>query len=261
MKFCLRGRQIASYLKKADEIYIEYRDRKAIPDYAKKYPNATLTLEIPPHTEWDLAELKDYAILSRSKLKLCVPEMSDSRLDSLREAGIPYFWGYAITSAYELYSLIAAGVCEARITAPLFFQTDVLRKCGIPIRVTANVAHDGYIPTTDGVIGSWIRPEDLNLYEGAITTIEFADCDNSKEQALYRIYAEQHAWPGKVNMIISNINDDVAYNRMLPEDFTKARLNCGQRCMSGSACRLCYRYLSLANPDLLKGYLEAMENN
>ena len=27
-----------------------------------------------------------------------------------------------------------------------------------------------------------------------------------KEQALFRIYAEQKAWPGKISMLISNIN-------------------------------------------------------
>ena len=260
MKFCLRGRQIASYLKKADEIYIEYRDRHAIPDYAKKYPAATLTLEIPPQTEWELAELKEYSILSRGKLKLCLPEMSDPRIDALKEAKIPFFWGYEIGTGYELEALIKLGVCEARITAPLFFQTDYLRNCGIPIRVTANVAHGGYIPTSDGVIGAWIRPEDVNMYEDIITTLEFADCKNNKEQALYRIYAEQHEWPGRVDMIITNINTE-AVNRMIPSDFTETRLRCGQRCTTGGACRKCYRHLHLADPELITNYLEAMENN
>ena len=39
MKFSLHERLCSSqYLKKADEILVEYRDRRAIPDYAKKYP-------------------------------------------------------------------------------------------------------------------------------------------------------------------------------------------------------------------------------
>ena len=261
MKFCLRGRQTASYLRKADEIYIEYRDRRAIPDYAKKYSAATLTLEVPPRTEWDLAELKEYSILSKGKLKLCLPEMSDPRIQEIKDAGIPFFWGYEVTSGYELAALMKFGVCEARVGAPLFFQTDVLRKYGLPIRITANVAHGGYIPTSDGIIGAWIRPEDVERYEGVIETIEFADCDNSKEQALFRIYAEQHEWPGKVNMIITNIGNDIAYNRMLPKEFTERRLNCGQKCVSGSACRTCYHYFTLADPDLLRNYVEAVKPN
>ena len=258
MKFCLRGRQIATYLKKADEIIIEYRDRRAIPDYAKKYPQAALTLEVPPATQWEMAELKEYSILSRGKLKLCLPEMSDPRIAELKEAGIPFFWGYEITSGYELEALKDLGVCEARIGAPLFFYADYLKDCGLPLRVTPNVAHGGYIPTSAGVIGAWIRPEDLHLYEDIFTTVEFADCKNDKEKALYRIYAEQHEWPGKVDMIITNIGNDVAYNRMLPEDFTMRRLNCKQKCATGGACKICYRYFNLADKELIKNYAETM---
>jgi hypothetical protein len=123
--------------------------------------------------------------------------------------------------------------------------------------VTANVAHDGYLPYEDGVNGSWIRPEDVDMYT-AINVIEFADCDKKKEQALFRIYAEQHAWPGDINLLISNIGKNCV-NRMLPSTFTRARLVCGQRCVTG-ACQLCYRYFSLANPDLLKPYVPSDEN-
>lgn len=261
MKFCLKNRQSVLYLKKADEICIEYRDRRAIPDYAKKYPNATLTLEILPQTEWDFSELKEYFILSRNKLKFCLPEIKEETVSQFKTNNMPFFWGYEITTAYELNAVIAAGVCEARIGAPLFFDTDYLKKCGIPLRVTANVAHAGYFEHLDGINGSWIRPEDLDMYEGIFTTVEFADCDQNKEQALFRIYAEQKKWPGRVDMLISNIEAPEAYNRMLPPEFTSTRLNCRQRCASGGACRICYRYMSLADPDKIKAYAEHFNLN
>ena len=41
MKYSLHLRTASpKYLHKADEIMVEYRDRRAIPDYIKKYPNA-----------------------------------------------------------------------------------------------------------------------------------------------------------------------------------------------------------------------------
>ena len=40
MKFSLSNRQQSAYLKKADEILIQYRDRNALPDYEEKYPEA-----------------------------------------------------------------------------------------------------------------------------------------------------------------------------------------------------------------------------
>jgi hypothetical protein len=59
-------------------------------------------------------------------------------------------------------------------------------------------------------------------------------------------------------MITTNIGNSVAYNRMLPEEFTKARLNCRQKCTTGGACQICYRYFSLADKELIKDYAETM---
>jgi hypothetical protein len=260
MKFSLHLRtSSAQYLKKADEIVVEYRDRRAIPDYAKKYPNACIALEVTPDTQWDFDEIKDYFILAREKLILCLPDMRDERIALLKEAGIPFFWGYTITTFEELKALIAVGASQVRIGAPLFFQCDKLKKFDITKRVCANIANEGYLPYFDGVIGSWLRPEDVETYSDTFDIIEFADCKEHKEEALYRIYAEQKHWPGRVDMIISNI-DTEAYNRMIPTEFAEARKNCGQRCVSGGACRICYRLLHLANPELIREYQEAMEN-
>lgn len=261
MKYSLHNIVSISYLKKADEIYIPYKDRRAIPDYAKKYPKTALVLEVPPATQWEFDELKEYYILSRERLTLCLPDMLDPRIEQIKSAGIPFFWGYTITSFYELQTLVNFGVSQARIGAPIFFDTDALKKFNITKRVIANVAHEGYIPGADGIVGSWIRPEDVDQYEGAIDILEFADSKSHKEEALYRIYAEQHAWPGKVDMIITNIDAPLAYNRMLPPEFTTARLNCRQRCMSGGACQLCHRYIKLADPELIKNYMETIQNN
>lgn len=258
MKFSLHNKQISTYLKKADEIVIAYKDRRAILDYAKKYPQAALVLEVPPATQWEMAELKEYSILSRNRLTLCLPEMTDPRIQELKDNNIPFFWGYTVGTGAELVALKNLGVSQVRIGAPLFFQTKVLKEFDVKYRVAANIAHEGYIPGMSGINGSWIRPEDIELYEDIIDTIEFADCDNAKEQALYRIYAEQKAWPGKVNMLISNIENDKAYNRMLPREFTEHRLNCGQRCASGGACQLCYRYFTLADKELIENYAKEM---
>ena len=62
---------------------------------------------------------------------------------------------------------------------------------------------------------------------------------------------EQKTWSGDLGMIITNLNYP-GVNRMIPQELTLKRMNCGQACMNGSHCKLCYRYLELANPDLLR---------
>jgi hypothetical protein len=259
MKYSISARQDPEYLEKADEIKFQYRDIAAIMDYAEKFPNAVFVVEILPNQEWEFEKIKEAYILSKQKLTVCVPTLNDKKVERLAEAGIPFYWGYPITTEWELAAIMNTEVSQIKIEAPLFFKQDLLRPItNKEIRVSANIAHQGYLPFT-GVNGSWIRPEDVDKYEDTITIIEFEDCDKKKEQALYRIYAEQHEWPGNISMIISNLENDCV-NRMLPPEFTISRLNCGQRCINGS-CRLCYRYFSLADPKLLKDYLARVEKD
>ncbi len=48
MKVCLSSRQSSAYLKKADEIKVEFRDRNSLPDLFDAYPDAHVILEVPP---------------------------------------------------------------------------------------------------------------------------------------------------------------------------------------------------------------------
>ena len=65
----------------------------------------------------------------------------------------------------------------------MFFEMDEVKKFGVPVRAVPNVAHLNDIPTKNGIYGTWIRPEDLELYNDYITYIEFEDCDIKKESA------------------------------------------------------------------------------
>ena len=176
----------------------------------------------------------------------------------LKASDIPFFWGYTITTFWELKAAIHVGVSQVRIGAPIFFEVDKLKRFQVTKRIAANIAHEGYIPTTDGIAGSWIRPEDVETYSDVFDIIEFAGCDGSKEDALYRIYAEQHEWPGRVDMLISNIRTD-AYNRMIPEEFAQTRRYCGQRCAAGGHCRICHRLLYLADPKVIQPYKDYLD--
>ena len=45
------------------------------------------------------------------------------------------------------------------------------------------------------------------------------------------------------------------------KDVIKKRVSCGQRCMSGGACRACYRAMMFANEDFLLEAQELIDNN
>jgi hypothetical protein len=264
MKFCLSCNQDASFLAKADEIKVKSYEHKNILSLAQKYPNADIVLDWPcGSNEHALPQqtIIDYNNITKQKLIVCVDNITPELDKFCTENNIRYFWGYPISTTYELQGIKNFyHVCYIKVAAPLFFQMDILKKFDIPVRAIPNVADFGYIQQRDGINGTWIRPEDLESYEPVVTAVEFEDADKKKEQALFRIYAQDKAWPASLNYLITNLKADCA-NRMLPPEFTKTRLNCGQRCTAFGTCQLCYYYFVLANPDLIKTVSEHIDEN
>lgn len=254
MRFCLTNRQTPDYLMKCEEIKIPYKERGKILDYIEKYSDKLFILDMKGYNgiiDWD--ELKNYKIMTRNNFMIALNALTD--VDQCKKYNISFYWNFPVTTFYDLKALKDIGAAYALIDSPLVHNIVEAAEIGIPLRVVPNVAYYAFIPREDGVCGSWIRPEDLDLYAPYVSAVEFEDCDTKKESALYRIYAEQKAWPGDLGMIITNLNY-LGVNRMIPSILTEKRMNCNQRCMYGSNCKLCYRYLNLANPELLRPYAE-----
>ena len=89
------------------------------------------------------------------------------------ENKIRFYWAYPITSFYELRGLVYLGVSELLLGAPLYFDLAQVKKEGLPIRLVANLCFDGYIPRPNGVCGTYVRPEDVPVYEKYVETLEF----------------------------------------------------------------------------------------
>lgn len=117
--------------------------------------------------------------------------------------------------------------------------------CGnIKIRAIPVYSYLDGIPRENGVCGNWFRPEDVEAYSIYIDTIEFGSQPQKREQALFRIYAKEHEWPGDLGRIISDLNY-VGVNRMLNPEYTMKRMNCEMICSEGK-CSICYNLLDLA---------------
>ena len=96
--------------------------------------------------------------------------------------GLEYYIGYPVVSFFELNALKELGVCYVRLDNELFFQLDKVKKCGVPVRAVPNVAYIDGLRRENGILGTWIRPEDIeSIYGEYITAIEFEDCDRTKE--------------------------------------------------------------------------------
>lgn len=255
MKFTLSSRQTDEYLKKADVIRVEWRDRRIIPELTEKYPEAEINLLLPHPSDaiinW--TEINNYNILSKNKLM--VGSFYTEYLNEARAKGIRHYYAAPICTFEELNDAKRAGVCGVYLGAPLFFRLDAVKEFDIPIFAIANEANaTAFFQRPNGVTSAWLRPEDVELYSEYIDVIEFCG-DLKQEQALYRIYAEQKAWSGPLDMLIRGLNfPDCKANRMVPPLFGEKRINCGQVCQETGGCHICERLLQLADPDKMRAF-------
>lgn len=264
MKYCLSAYVSREYLQKANEIKIDWKKRDYILDLLEVNRNANIILEINDLNDFDVNKdidtLKQYNIMCGDRLYVGIP--TRSMIYYCRQAAVKYFMLFPIRDYYTLSWFVNEGVSYVRLAPPLTHELDKVAKFNIPVRAIANIAYsDGLPREEESVYGQWIRPEDIEgTYEYYIDVIEFAGVTPVQEQGLYRIYAEQKNWPGKMADIIQNFNFD-CYNRLIEPDLAKYRFKCGQRCMSGGGCRLCLINVKLAQNDMRELIKEAINEH
>lgn len=245
MKFCLDCRLSPQYLKQADQIRVQPRDNNYIANLIEEYPDKDIVLvvaEIP--TMEDIEEWQKWNKLSGGHLILAFNYYPQPE----QYGNCRWYANYPVESFSEAQALIAQGSMCLRLGSPLAFMIDKVALLKVQVRLVPNQPYLSLVPRDDaGIMGQWIRPEDVYLYERLHDPImEFDFCRVSEEEALYRIYAEQHNWPGPMSMIIQGLEDD-ALNRLMPKELGEQRLNCGHKCYDPSAtCRVCPNAFKLA---------------
>lgn len=243
MKYSVNIRQPRTVLRLTDEIALNYNDIEGIYNLFKEEEliKKRYVIEIEPEDEVDWNKLADLAPeVGSMHLKL----HDLHQIKQCRESALNWFWAYPIQSYYELMGILDLHPSFLLLDAPLYFDlAQVRKKAGdIPIRLIANEAHNISIPRRNGVCGTYVRPEDVPLYETYVDTLEFKTLGPweerlRKEKMLFEIYSSG-SWAGNLNLLLTNFNVNVD-NRAFPEEFGSARIQCRQSCMRESRCRLC----------------------
>lgn len=257
MRYCLSARQNKEYIQKADEISLKWKDIDHIIDIMEVNPEASYVVEINPteleNKDWDT--VVQYYKMTQKKFKVALTTFDFTQCV---ERKIPFMMAQPIESGWILNALIQKGICSARITGELAHNLNFLATLPIEIRVVANTsdAPFGYDP----LVGGWFRPEDLYQLD-AIDVCEFVSHDMREEQALYRIYAEQHEWPGELFMLVKDIQNQDILNRLIPPQFQERRSNCKMRCQNGDGCHFCRTMTYFTRLKTMKKIKEQLEQN
>lgn len=169
----------------------------------------------------------------------------------LKENEIPFFAAHSLYFADTLDKLVhfcKSGVTDVYITGELGFKTKVVRSITdaykVKIRAFPNmVQHSGFLDSAhmDSICGFWIKPNDLDVYEGIIDIIEF-HCEDKDQDLLYDIYYSG-SYQGDLALVVKGL-DPMNINS-LPKEFTQFRVDCEKRCHM-SKCHKCYKFKALS---------------
>lgn len=257
MKYSVPNRKKPKYLKKADEIKIRKSDFEKTLYYIENYPNAEIVLcisgEYPAEDLWineseievTCAELEKFNEEAKGRFAVEIEVIRPYMVEWLKVHGIPFFWKFPVTTFDELKALKDLGVAQVLIDGPLFFNQKRVQRFGLTIRAIPNVCYEDYLPRQTGLFGTWMRPQDQDLYEDFIHILEFKHDDPAKWEATFDIYSEEKNYIGDLNILFQNFGFVYpVFAAAIPDGMVESRLNCNQECMYKS-CRLCPTALSL----------------
>lgn len=260
----LSSRQPLTVLKKAEEIRVNYNDIERLADFVSDdwTCESEIVIYLPKDQIIDWDQIEKY----KDILNIVIAVEDTRMIETAKDLGYKTFWSYPAATFWELRSLIALGVNEILLDAPIFFDLPKVKNIcgpGIELRVVVNKCYNGYMPRENGICGTYIRPEDIETYSAYIDHFEFDSKDSiKKEYALYRIYVEDKNWPGNLNTLLINFGVDVdnrgfeviPYENDDKKFFAHRRMTCGQKCQGISNCNFCNSTINFINQ--LQSYAE-----
>lgn len=251
IKVCLSSKQSDEYLKKADEIFVKEKDAKSIIDLVEKYPNTKIVLEVE---KMEIDDIIKYNIICKNEL---IVETSDLfYVNYLIINNIKFYLNYLAKTIYDVKAIKELGATYVLLDGTAFFNYIMVEETGLIPRLKPHIANKDKIPYSTGVYGTWIRPEDIDMYNPCI--LDFQDEENKRAQALYRIYMEEKHWDLQLEDIVQDLGQNVT-NKYIEPGILNKRLTCQHRCQEGGTCNTCKWVLDIANRDLLKSYKEEMD--
>lgn len=252
MKYCLKYTNICTKLNKADEISIKYIEDKGLVDFMKKFKAQRIILRIDP-ANFSHNEVKKLIAIHKQypqyNFAVALPYFNTTLMSLFLLENIPFFVGKPCSNWEEFHYLLKQGVSDIDISGPLAFEMSKVKQVldsldrKVIIRATPNRV-EKIMAQTNSLIGFFIRPEDVEVYEGFIDVLEFEGLEH--QDIFFSIYAEQKTFIGNLNQCIYNFDEKVD-NKGLISLFGERRRDCGRQCLNGGHCQRCFTMANISH--------------
>ena len=253
MKYCLKYTNICTKLNKCQEISIKYIEDKGLVDFMKKFSSQRIILCVDP-ADFSHNEVRKLIAIRKQypeyHFTIGLAYADPTLIPWFQQENIPFYIAAPCKNWEEFHWLMKQGVSDVDISGPLAFEIGNVRRVlnslgrNVVVRATpnkvANLEH-----YTDTLIGFFIRPEDVAIYEDGIDVLEFEGLEH--QDTFFSIYAEHKGFIGNLNQCIYNFQEPID-NKGLITLFGERRRDCGRQCLSGGLCKRCYTLANLAKP-------------
>lgn len=248
MKYCVDFYNHIIGYDKADEYTIKYTKKNdVLIDFLEK--NNTKRVNLTIEEKLTDAEMETFVSIYEkfSNLVLRFESYDAEMIDLITKSGIPFFFGNRVNNWDEFLGLLNLGVSDIYVVEDLCFDLErvalIAKPAGIKLRTFANVAQSQWKETPE-IKKFWIRPEDIEIYEPYIDTIEFFGTPQ-QISVLLKVYKEDKKWFGKLKEIIFGLKSDIDSRYIVPK-FAEQRTSCKKDCVKGGKCRICDRVIELS---------------
>jgi hypothetical protein len=253
MKYCLKYTNICTKLNKADEISIKYIEDKGLVDFMEKFKAQRIILHIDP-ANFPQKEVRKLIAIHKQypqyNFAVALPYFNTTLMSLFLSENIPFFVAKPCSNWEEFHYLLRQRVSDIDISGPLAFEMSKVKQVldsldrKVIIRATPNRV-EKIMAQTNSLIGFFIRPEDVEVYEGFIDVLEFEGLEH--QDTFFSIYAEQKTFIGNLNQCIYGFDEKVD-NKGLVSLFGERRRDCGRQCLNGGHCRRCFTMANISHP-------------
>lgn len=253
--FCLNFKKGRRYLDVVDQIIIKYHPSENLLNFLNQHKNQRIILDIEDAESF----LKNYGVETLAAVKthidnpnnwvLRFPKMLDNdntididALTNMQKLGLPFFFKEYVDRWDILKGYLDLQVTDVYIVNELGFELDKVSKLAhnynTKIRVFPNIAQTSWALTPD-LKKFFIRPEDIEDYEEYVDVFEIFEAQEPIiAETLYKVYAMDKQWYGKLEEIIGDFSADLD-GRFLHPRWVDRRIKCGKKCLKGSMCDMC----------------------
>lgn len=254
MNFAVPFMRDFEYLNEPVQLNINYKPLiKELDDFISVYQKHRINLIMHNFKEDDCKIIK--ALREKypdSEIITCLPFYHKDLESILASNELPHYYNEIVTNWDRFNGFLSLDVTDIFIGEELAFSAKILsnsaKKNNKSLRSFCNVCESSW-DETSSIKTFFIRPEDIDLYEGIIDTFEFYIGDNDLQRlnTFYSIYVKDKKWYGKLKEIIVGYEGNEDSRFIIPR-FGEKRLNCGKICAQGEelSCHICDRIVELS---------------